>query len=477
MKVLSRSLLLFLLCLSIYSCKSKKSIIDSGGSDGINYTNNDMEKVEFANNFRSVIGINYKLDKHGIQDTFNTLIDEYLAGDIAFTDYGLDVRVSKADEAKLEFEGKKVLVTLSLNIGLTKETFLTDIHANGVLDMVFSSDIEIDSTWELITKSELQEYKWIKEPKLTLGAMSIPVESLANNVIDKSKAEIAKNIDLGIREQFNLRNKMLDLMKYVEKPYQIDTANMYATFEPEEVFMSRTWNSERWTEGQIGVKANTFMSQVEPEVLPGIDLPEFAWNDDIDSISSFNIQMQLDYQQIQDILEQNLEGKTFSADGNDITIHKIELHGYKDKIEVVSDVTGSFNGTLVFRGRPVFNNDTQTVEVDDLDIKVKTKNILHKAGSWLFKSKIKNSIQERMKFSVKENIELAQENIDDYLAAINKKGEVELKLKLKDTNIEDLLITKEQVYLALEMQMRIDAIVYDFFSFQRMQGNLPPLKN
>jgi len=477
MKQFNFLVLSVLICLVSYSCKSKKSIIDAGGGDGINYTNNDMEKVEFANNFRSVIGINYKLDKAGIQDTFNTLIDEYLAGDIEFSDYGLNVTVSKADDAKLEFEGKKVLVTLSLDIGLEKETFLTDIHANGVLDMIFSSDIEIDSTWDLITQSELQEYKWIKEPKLTLGAMSIPVESLANNVIEKSKAEIAKNIDMGIKEQFNLRNRMLDLMKYVEKPYQLDTANMYATFEPEEVFMSRTWNSERWTEGQIGVKANTYMSQTKPEVIGGIDLPNFAWNEQIDSVSSFNIQLQLDYQQIQDILEQNLVNKTFSADGQDITIHRIELNGYQDKIEVVSDVTGSFNGTLVFRGRPVFNNDTQTVEVADLDIKVKTKNILHKAGSWLFKSKIKNSIQERMKFSVKDNIELAQENIDNYLGAINEKGEVELKLKLKDTNIQDLLITKEQVYLALEMQMRIDAIIYDFFSFQRMGGNLPPLKN
>lgn len=460
------------------SCKSKKSVIDaSPNGQGEFYTNNDMENVNFDNNFSSVIGLNYKLDKSGIQDTFNIMIDEYLAGDIEFTEYDLDITVSKAEPATLEFEGKQVLVGLTLDIGLKKETFLTDLNASGVLEMLFSSDIEVDSLWNLKTASKLQEYKWQREPKLTLGIISLPLEKVANQIIDRATGEIEKAIDKGINDEFSLRNKMLDLMSIVEEPYQLDTANMFVSFEPKEVFMSRIWNTERWSEGQIGLVANTYMSQQKPDKIAGVDLPNFAWKDDIDSISHFKVQLKLDYDYIQNILESNLAGRNFSADGKSITINTVELNGFEDKIEIVSNVSGSFNGTLVFRARPVFNNEAQTVEVRDLDIKVKTKNILHKAGSWLFKGKIKNSIEEKMRFSVKENIELAQENIDSYLGKINEGGEVELKLQLMDTFIEDLLITNHDIFMALEMNMQVDAIIYDFFSFQRLAGGFPPLKN
>jgi len=437
-----------------------------------------MEKIAFENDVRSVVNINYQLDKAGIQDTFNTIIDEQLAGDMEFTGYDLDISVKKYGDAKFEFDGKRILVNLPLEIFLEKETFISNLKAKGILNMTFVSDLEVDSTWNLVTETGLEDYTWIKEPQLSLGVMSLPIERIANGIIEKSKDEVAKNIDITIRDHFELRNKMLDMMKIIEEPYQLDSAfNMFVTLQPDTVFMTPTWNTKDWTEGQIGVFVKTNMSSTKPEVIPGIQLPDFQWSEKLDSSSVFRVQLELDHKHIQSILDDNLVGRTFANDGQEITIHDIELNGFKEKIELTADVSGSFNGTLVLRGKPVFNNDTNIIEVKDLDIKVKTKNILHKAASWLFKGKIKNSIEENMIFSVDEYIELAQESVDHFLTDINQDGGIDLSLKLQDSHITGILITDEQIFLGVDLYFLIHAKIFDVFSFENWGGTLPKLKN
>jgi hypothetical protein len=448
------------------ACKSSKSAADQA----VYFSNEIADMKELY----STITINYKLDKQGINDTFNTIIDEYLSMDLDFVDYDFEIAVKKSEDATLEFEGKKVLVQLPLDITVVKETFLTNFSANGSLVMNFVSDMEIDSLWKLTTHSELTEYHWVKEPVLNFGLISLPIERVANNIIEKSKEEVARDIDLSIQDQFNLRNRMLDMMEIIEEPIEVDTIfNMFLHFLPLDVNMSRAWNSEQYTEGQLLFRLNTQISQEKPEVIPGIKLPAFNWQDDIDSVSTVRLQVQMDHDEVQYLLEHNLLDQTFEADDKQIVINTIQLGGHKDKMQIIANVSGSFNGDLVFRAKPHFNNETQEIEVKDLDIKVKTKNVLHKAASWLFKSKIKKTIEEEMRFSVKDNIVLAQENIDTYLQEINKEGKVNLDIKLGETNIDELLLTDTQIFLGLEMNLVIDALIIDFFELQAIGDDFP----
>ena len=453
---------------SLNACKSSKK-----AAEQTMYFSNEIADMK---DLYSTITVNYKLDKQGINDTFNTIIDEYLSMDLDFIDYDFEIKVEKSEEATLEFEGKKVLVHLPLDITVVKETFLTNFSANGSLVMSFVSDMEIDSLWKLTTHSELTDYHWVKEPVLNFGLISLPIEKVANNIIEKSKEEIAKDIDLSIQDQFNLRNRMLDMMQIIEEPFEVDTIfNMFLHFVPLDVNMSRAWNSLHYTEGQLLFRLNTLITAEEPEVIPGIQLPGFNWEDDIDSVSTVRLQVQMDHDEVQHILEHNLVDQTFEADDKQIVINSIHLGGHKDKMQIIANVSGSFNGDLVFRAKPYFNNETQEIEVKDLDIKVKTKNVLHKAASWLFKSKIKKTIEREMRFSVKDNIQLAQENIDSYLQEINSDGKVNLDIKLGETKINELLLTDSQIFLGLEMDLVIDALIIDFFELQTIGDDFPNL--
>jgi len=206
---------ILLLSTAFISCKSKKLALE-------NYQNLNLDLPE---DYSSYLTVNYKLDKKGIQDTFNMIIDQYLAGDMEFGDYGLDITIKKEDEATFEFEGRNVLINLPIFVAFSKKTIFADIQAEGALSLTFKSDVEIDSSWNLFTNSRLENYEWTKKPKLNLGGLSLNVENIANNIIEKSKEEFARNIDLSIQEQFALRARMLEVLQTVEQPYLFRNQN------------------------------------------------------------------------------------------------------------------------------------------------------------------------------------------------------------------------------------------------------------
>ena len=224
------------------SCKSTKNL----STTEVVHTKFVMPELQ------STLNVNFKVSKQAIRDTFNHVIDDYLAGDLELTALGLDVVINKIDEAQVEFAGRTVLTTLPLEIGLSKSTILSNIDAKGSLNLTFVTEMDMDSSWVLVTSTSMEHHEWIEEPKLSLGVFNIPLSKLANTIIDKSKGELEKQIDNSVSDQFTIKDKVLDVMKYVEKPILVDTIlNSWVQIRPEKVYLSEIKNDAFWTQGNV----------------------------------------------------------------------------------------------------------------------------------------------------------------------------------------------------------------------------------
>jgi len=218
------------------------------------------------------------------------------------------------------------------------------------------------------------------------------------------------------------------------------------------------------------------MSSEKPDNISVAQLPEFSWTDKIEPVSILNLQVDLDRKHVQEVLDDNLVGKSFKADGKEMTIHGVKLDGYKDKVQVEAQVSGTFNGIVILRGIPVYENKTKLIKVEDLDIAIKTNNVLHKAGAWMFKSKIKNALEQNMQFSIADNIASVQLKIDEFIARNTDKSDLDLKVEILDSSLNHLFIKKEKMYLGLQIQLRADLTIYDLLSLQNLEFQ-KPLKN
>ena len=441
---------------SFYSCKSSKNLSTVESS----YTRFVMPEL------KSTLNVHYEINKQTIKDTFNSLIDEFLADDMEMSAMGMSVVINKKEAADIEFSGKQVLTILPIEISLSKQTFINNINARGALVLNFITTMDMDSEWNMNTNTVLEHYEWLEEPQISLGGFSLSLGKLANTIIDESKAEFEKQIDKSVNEQLMIKTKVADLMKYTEKPIEIDTAlNTWVQLVPEKVYLSDLKNIKDWTVGNVTLQGHSTITQGENDEEVSLNLPEFQWEEALDDTSHINLVFDISHAQINKYLLQNYQGKKFSNGGKEVTVNDIEISSDGTKMVVKADVSGSFNGKVILKGQPIFDNDKQVFYADNVDISIDTKNVLHKAGAWLLKGKIKKQLSELMYFSVSESISDLQSIIDQEVRNYSLPGTLELNADLRKLNINKFVLGTDRVHTFMTLNMYLEALIYDMSVF------------
>ena len=230
--------------------------------------------------------------------------------------------------------------------------------------------------------------------------------------------------------------------------------------------MSQIRNEEDWSRGNLTVHTKTKITDHNPnEVIPGLKLPDFSWEEELDDTSHINIVMDVSYENINGYLKQNFVGQTFSNDGKNITIEDIHLRSSGDKLVADAKVSGSFNGDLQISGKPIFDNDKEAFYTEDIDVQVKTKNILHKAGAWIAKGKIKNKLQELLYFSISDNLNAVQEKVNNEVGKYSKAGQLDLKADIKRVMVNKFVLSPDKIHAFVTLNVYLEAAIQDMRVF------------
>lgn len=448
----------FFLCFFLSNCKSSKK-----GFERPTYTKSNFIMPEL----NSTVTLKYKLNKASLRDTFNTVIDELLIGEMGMEALGMDIEISKEEPANIEFQGRQVLSSLPLKIKLSKSTFISNIKAEGVLELTFITQVDLDASWNLKTSTSLEQYHWVNEPKVDLGVFTLPISRIANSIIDNSKERLEEQIDLSINEQMAIRDNVLEMMQYVEQPILIDTMlNSWVHVKPETVFMSDMINTEDWAVGSILVKGKSKITSEKPDdIVPGIKLPEFKWVTEVQEKSEINAVLDITFNQINKYLQENYIGETFENGGKKVTVKNVEIFGHKNELIAIANLTGSYNGEIQISGIPKYDKEKQVFYCDEVDIKFGTKNILHKAGTFLMKGKIKKQLRKLLYFSIEDNFETFQNQIDKQIQQYNIDEKLYLKAELDKIVMDEFVIDSDRIHAFTTLKFLLESEVYDMRAF------------
>lgn len=73
--------------------------------------------------------------------------------------------------------------------------------------MSFVTDLDMDSMWNMKTKTSLSFHRWIEKPKLSVAGLNIPIENISDIILKKSKQKIEESIDQSVNDNFSVRQK------------------------------------------------------------------------------------------------------------------------------------------------------------------------------------------------------------------------------------------------------------------------------
>ena len=452
---------LFSACIIILflgSCASKKDVV---------YV--PVKVPDTAKSFYTDLVINYKLDKTGIIDTFNNAIAEAFKGNFDIPEYDVKLTLSKPKNAAVEIEGKSVLVVIPVTVNVEKKTFLANLKAKGTLEMSFITDIDVDSVWNMKTNTVLSYHRWIEKPKLSVAGLNLPIERISDLVISKSKLMIEKSIDESVKESFTIKQKMKENMVMFDQPMQMDSSGAaWLNIKPERIQLNKIKNGKIAATGKIGIRGYSTFTTFKPPSNPvSQNLPKLFWTEDIPDSSVFRLVTNIKMSDINPILKANLNGKTFKTGDKSITLSNIVTNCDYEFLKVVTDVAGSANGMLIIKGKPKYDAVANGFYMENIDIQFKTNNVIHKAAAWIAEGKIRNELQNKMKFNINDSIAEVQKNIDAQLKEFNTQYDMEMRIGIGGADVESFQLKPGEIEALMKTKFYLEVRIKDFRSFNR----------
>jgi hypothetical protein len=455
MRQVFMSCALFILLLS---CGGSKKLIESPGP--IQYDNFTQP------NLYSNININYKINKKGLTDTFNFVLDELSKQPLVFPEYDVTTKLKRNGNVTIVAQGKDITVTLPLDVDVLKKTFIKDFKATGTLELSFKTNFNIDKWWSLSTKTSLVTYQWTKKPKIDLGIINLPIETIANMIIGKSKTNMETNIDQSIKETYDLKAIMGQVAKYTLTPYELDSVfGGWMQMVSDTAYFTQMINSSNYTEGKISMKTRMNITTFRPkEYTPA--LPIFAWKDNISDSSRMKFLMELEYDHLTNIARKKFVGQKFDEGGKQIEVLDV-IVGKKDgKLEVTTKVKGSFNGDLSVKGLPAYDKSKKMIYANNIDVSVKTGNVLYQAAAWLLKGKIKSQLDDMLKFPIGDQMENFQTQVDEQVMAMNKKYKMNMKVRLGSIELDNVILRPDRANAYITLKLKLETVLENLAFFR-----------
>jgi len=420
---------------------------------------------------KSNINLKYRLNKSSMRDTFNGIMDTLLVNNtFDVEEYNLQVKLSKKSEADLEFEGKKVLVNFPLYIEAEKETMIQKLEIEGEIHISAVCNIDINNDWQLTTDTELVDYYWLEKPKVKMGIITLPVEKIMNAVIEKAKHKVIDQIDETIKEKMSLKSQIVSVMDLINKPFTIDNVNdVGLTIALDDFSMTGVKNQFDWNEGIISVTGMGEVGRLKAIEESSNAVPVFSWLDqtyDRDTSNLyFNVDVGLDV--INKVVKENFIGKKFSEKGKEIMIKDLEVKGLDEKLGIVADVEGSYNGQIFLSARPEYKTRSRRFVSKDIEINLLTKNILHKGLGWMLNGRIKSELDKTLQFSLDDIMVPMRAELANQIEQVNSSGELEVKASVQDLEIEEFRFSSESIHATIHLPMILELNVIDFNSLAR----------
>ena len=222
----------------------------------------------------------------------------------------------------------------------------------------------------------------------------------------------------------DLRPRFQDVWDQLNKVYNLYGLG-WLQINPQRVRINNLYADNDSLNIYIGLDARPVISFERP-VENHSFIPNIA---SFGSRPGFNIFLDavLNYDSLSRIVNSQLAGKKFEFRKAFIKkkfiIEECRLYGAgSDKLIIKVNFSGTNDGVFYLVGKPVFNKETRTIEIEDIDFDIKSKNVLLGSADWLFDKKITKEISKAARFELGSYIDTARTTINQQLNQEWKKG-------------------------------------------------------
>ncbi len=451
------------------ACKpSQKSVKTQAEApiESYKYSDKDVKMEKYISTLN--LGINVALVD--VEKQINAQLKDLIYEDNSMTDNGNDqfmCKIWKREDIILGHEANaltyKVPLKVWLNVGYKALGMTIEKETEFDFNVNFKSIFTIAPNWEVSSQSTLVNYEFVSTPKIKLGPVDIPITSLVKKGLDSQAPKILKALDDNLKQKLEIKKYVLQAWNMASQPYLLsDQYRTWLKVSPQELQMTPLLINNGSINTSVGIKAITeTITGNKPTYNSISDIPNLKAIDKITNEFKVGILSEVSHAEAVKIAKDTIVGQTFEFQGGKykIKIDDIDIYGNENQLIIKTDLSGSIDATIYFKGVPYFDETSRSIKLKNFDYDLKTKNILAKAASWLLAGKLASTMQKSMEIPVDDQINTIKAELGSYLAGKQLAKGISLHGKIDDIIPEQIYLTPTSIYARVMASGKINVAV------------------
>lgn len=419
----------------------------------------------------STVNIPVRLSEAELERLLNNKMNGVIYEDNNLDDDGLMMKATKSQNINIRLDGLQMSYRVPLKLWVFKKIFGSrGIEAEGELALNFKTTIHIRGDWAVESFTEMTGYDWIRNMAVKTGLGNLDVKYIANMIIDRSKYTLTSGIDQQLKSQLQIRNSLEEAWQLMQRPVSIPSSygTWWVKLTPQSIAMTPFKNvGSSMVESVITATslAEVVAGATQPTFRPNTYLPPFQIGSSNVNEFAVNLTTDISMKEAESMAKAFSVGQKFYPGGKEIIVKDIQLFGQNDKIVVNTQFSGSYSGSLYLIGKPVFNAQKNTIELQNLDYDLQTKDFLLKSAKWLFDKTILKKMQEACVFPLDDNVKFFKTMMNDQLRNYKFNNNVVLRGAVNDLKVQDIQILQGniKVYVSSSGTLNLDVSGLDSY--------------
>lgn len=407
----------------------------------------------------STINIPVKINIKAFQKSLNTQLNGMLYEDKDIKDGDkMMVRAEKLEDIQINVKGQTIQYKVPLKLWIRYDIGITEVEANGDIALKLKTDFKIKDDWTLETTTDIESYDWLKQPKLKLVGVNLPVGFIADMVLKNSKKTLTRSIDGLVKDSFDLRKMVSDSWNKLFDPILIAPEyNTWLLVNPQTIGMTAlvtrgdSLSSTIFVETRPKINLGEKPARPNPTPLPPYKIKDVA-QDDFTLIVSTDVP----YKEAERLAKAQLEGETFTEGKRTVKIEDMKLYGQGNQLIVNTKLSGSYNGNIYLTGKPFYNPTKNIVEIRDLNFTLETRSFLLKSAAWLLKGTLRKRIEDNLQFLLDYNITALKKQLQQQLTDYKISSNIFLTGQLNELNIQDAFLAPSSIRVEIVLKGRVN---------------------
>lgn len=399
-----------------------------------------------------------------VRNINNSMGGKALYEDYSYDDNGNDglmMNAWKSQDITMFFSGNTIKYRVPVKLWIKKKLFIGEAEATGDLAVGFKTTFQINPDWSLNTQTVVEYHEWLVPPILKTGIGEIGIETISNLALNRSKKTLSSTVDRVVGQQMSLRPYIEEIWTAIQEPVLMsEEYKMWVKTTPLKIGMTPLQTDWNALKTKIAVEClNDVSFGDKPFFRENSKLPDLNLLQDFGDDFQLQFVTDVPFPEAERMAKAMMVGQVFASGKKKVRLDDLKIWGNNDKLIVLSQLSGSFNGKIYFIGKPRFNAAKNTVEVADLDFHVDSRNMLYKSASWIFQGPIKKQMAAAMSFPLDENLKELKSSVQETLNHYEITPGIILTGQLDTVNVLDTRLTPSGIRVDIFSKGKINVEV------------------